>query len=292
MAPSAAPAPAIMCISSMNSTVERSRYSSSNRFLNRSSKSPRYFVPATMDAMSNANNRLPRSAGVICPLAMRWASASARALLPTPGSPSRQGLFFWRRQRISIIRSSSASRQSTGSSRPSCARRVRSRPYFSLGRPVRLDDIRGCAGSTNCPESWRHSRAAWGSSIPKDAIHRLAVQDESSSIAQSRCSFSALAALAAWAPNTANSMALVNSGARSRECSCRGLPRLRAALHPASAVDVTRLRRRKSAAVPRAVCTSASSRWPVSAWEHPCCPASTTAVCTVRAAVREKPLYR
>ena len=54
--------------------------------------------------MSNANNRLPRSAGVICPLAMRWASASARALLPTPGSPSRQGLFFWRRQRISIIR--------------------------------------------------------------------------------------------------------------------------------------------------------------------------------------------
>lgn len=38
-----------------------------------------------------------------------------------------------------------------------------------------------------------------------------------------------------------------------------------AALQLASAVVVTRLRRRKSAALPRAVCTSASSRWPVSA---------------------------
>ena len=291
MAPSAAPAPAMMWISSINKIVERSRYSSSNRFLNRSSKSPRYLVPATIDAMSSASTRLPRSAGVICPAAIRCASASASADLPTPGSPRRQGLFFWRRQRISIMRSNSASRQSTGSSRPSCARRVRSRPYLSLGRPVREAAIRGWAGSTSWPESWRHSRAACGSSMPRAASHRLAVQDESSRMAQSRCSFSALAALAACAPSTANSMALLSSGARSRLCRRRGRPAAWAAVCSARAVDVTRLRRRKSAAVPCAVCTSASSKWPVSAWLHPCCPASTSAVCTVRAAVKEKPLY-
>lgn len=43
--------------------------------------------------MSSASTRLPRSAGVICPAAIRCASASASADLPTPGSPRRQGLF-------------------------------------------------------------------------------------------------------------------------------------------------------------------------------------------------------
>ena len=64
---------------------------------------------------------------------MRWASPSARAVLPTPGSPTRQGLFFCRRQRISIIRSSSLSRQKTGSSSPSAARRVRVPAIFVAG---------------------------------------------------------------------------------------------------------------------------------------------------------------
>ena len=48
--------------------------------------------------------------------AMRWARPSANAVFPTPGSPTRQGLFFWRRHKISTMRSSSASRQNTGSS--------------------------------------------------------------------------------------------------------------------------------------------------------------------------------
>ena len=58
---------------------------------------------------------------------------------------TRQGLFFWRRHRISTMRSSSASRQNTGSSSPSSARRVRSRQYLSLARPARgmLADTRG-----------------------------------------------------------------------------------------------------------------------------------------------------
>ena len=213
-----------------------------------------------MEAISSASTRLLRSDGVICPEAMRWASASARALLPTPGSPSRQGLFFWRRQRISIIRASSASRHSTGSSRPSWASLVRSRPYFSLGLPPRVAAIRGCAGSTICPESWRHSRAAWGTSMPRDASQTLAVQDVSSSMAQSRCSFSARAALAAWAPSTANSIAFRVSGARSCLPRYRGVPQLLACTQPRSADSVIRLRRRKSAAGPWAVCSMASSK--------------------------------
>ena len=108
-------------------------------------KIARYLVPATRLAISSASSRLPCKARGTCPFAMRWASPSANAVLPTPGSPTRQGLFFWRRHRISTIRSSSASRQNTGSSSPSSARRVRSRQYLSLARPARgmLADTRG-----------------------------------------------------------------------------------------------------------------------------------------------------
>ena len=134
---------------------------------------------------------------------------------PHRALPDRQGLFFCRRQRISIMRSSSSSRQRTGSSWPSWARRVRSRPYFSLGRLPREVFMRGWAGRTSCPESWRHSRAACVTSIPSSASQTLAVQAQSSSMAHSRCSFSARGARAALAPKTANSSALRVSGARS-----------------------------------------------------------------------------
>ena len=241
--------------------------------------------------MSSASTRLPRSAGVIWPDAIAWASASARALLPTPGSPSRQGLFFWRRHRISTMRSSSSSRHSTGSRRPSCARRVRSRPYFSLGRPLRAVLIRGCTGSVIWPESWRHSRAAWGTSMPAAASQMLAVQAVSSSMAQSRCSFSALAALDAWAPKMANSMALRLSEERSFLRRWWGWPvPLRLGAASVKEAVVTRLRRRKSAAGPWAVCSMASSRCPVSAVAQPCCPARRSAVRTVREAPRDSPL--
>jgi hypothetical protein len=36
---------------------------------------------------------------------MRWARPSTIAVLPTPGSPISTGLFFWRRERICMIRS-------------------------------------------------------------------------------------------------------------------------------------------------------------------------------------------
>ena len=61
------------------------------------------------------------------------------AVLPTPGSPIRTGLFFVRRERTWITRRISSSRPMTGSSLPSSAACVRSRPnfcsawYFSSG---------------------------------------------------------------------------------------------------------------------------------------------------------------
>ena len=201
MAPSAAPAPTMVWNSSTNRMTPPSRTSSSSRLLRRSSKSPRYLVPATRLAMSSASSRRPLRARGTCPAAMRWASPSARAVLPTPGSPTRQGLFFCRRQRISIIRSSSLSRQKTGSSSPSAARRVRSRQYLSLARlPLGAPDAaRGCAGRVSCPDIWRHSRTASLSCSPIEASIAPAVHPPSSIMAHSRCSGSARGCRAFWA---------------------------------------------------------------------------------------------
>ena len=63
---------------------------------------------------------------------MIWeARPSTIAVLPTPGSPSSTGLFFWRRERICMIRSISVERPITGSSLPSAASFVRLRPNWS-----------------------------------------------------------------------------------------------------------------------------------------------------------------
>ena len=65
------------------------------------------------------------------PDAIRWASPSTTAVLPTPGSPISTGLFFWRRERICMIRSISVCRPTTGSSQPSEACFVKLRPNWS-----------------------------------------------------------------------------------------------------------------------------------------------------------------
>ena len=112
------------------------------------------------------------------PETIRWARPSAMAVLPTPGSPIRTGLFFVRRDRTWMTRRISSSRPMTGSSLPSSASCVRSRPnfwsawYFSSGlwsvtrcgprtcsmaavsalwvAPLRLSDL---AASPPCPEA-------------------------------------------------------------------------------------------------------------------------------------------
>ena len=131
-APSAAPAPTIVCSSSMKRMIRPSAdWISFSTAFSRSSNSPRYFEPARSAPMSSAQTRLPLRPSGTSPATMRCASPSTIAVLPTPGSPIRTGLFFVRRDSTWITRRTSSSRPITGSSLPSSAAAVRSRPNFS-----------------------------------------------------------------------------------------------------------------------------------------------------------------
>ena len=70
------------------------------------------------------------------PFTIFWASPSTTAVLPTPGSPTRAGLFLVRRDSTCMTRSISFSRPITGSSLPSRAAAVRFRPNWSSTREV------------------------------------------------------------------------------------------------------------------------------------------------------------
>ena len=86
--------------------------------MSRSSNSPRYFAPAISAPRSRATTRFSRRPSGTSPRTIRWASPSAIAVLPTPGSPMRTGLFFVRRLSTWMTRRISSSRPMTGSSAP------------------------------------------------------------------------------------------------------------------------------------------------------------------------------
>ena len=70
---------------------------------------------------------LPSIVSGTFPSAMRWARPSATAVLPTPGSPIRHGLFFVLLPRICVTLSISALRPTTGSNLPctdSCVQKL------------------------------------------------------------------------------------------------------------------------------------------------------------------------
>ena len=132
IAPSAPPAPTRVWSSSMKQMISppASLISRSKAF-RRSSNSPRYLVPAMRAPRSRATRRLPFRPSGTSPATMRWASPSTMAVLPTPGSPIRTGLFFVRRESTWTTRRISSSRPITGSSLPFRASSVRSRLYRS-----------------------------------------------------------------------------------------------------------------------------------------------------------------
>ena len=129
-APTAPPAPRSMCSSSMKTITLPSLMISATTPLRRSSKSPRYLVPATIPGRSSCTRRTLCSMSGTSLLTMAWARPSTMAVLPTPASPTRTGLFFVRRRRIWAIRCSSFSRPTRGSVRPTRASWVRSRPNW------------------------------------------------------------------------------------------------------------------------------------------------------------------
>ena len=129
--PSLAPAPTIVWISSIKRTISPSDFSTSSMTdLSRSSNSPRYFAPAIMAPRSRVRIFFDRSASGTSPLMIRIAIPSTIAVLPTPGSPIRTGLFLLRRARIWMARRISSSRPMTGSIFPFLAWSMRSMVYF------------------------------------------------------------------------------------------------------------------------------------------------------------------
>ena len=126
MLPEALPAPMMVCISSIKQIMFGLASSSLIRFFRRSSNCPRYFVPATIDAISSDIRRQLCSIGDTLLSAISCAKPSTMELLPTPGSPISMGLFFLRRNSISCRRCISLSRPTTGSILPSRASFVRS----------------------------------------------------------------------------------------------------------------------------------------------------------------------
>ena len=99
IAPSPAPAPTSVCISSINKTIPPSdSVTSFNTYLRRSSNSPRYFAPAIKAPISNESSFLPLRLSGTSPSTILSANPSAIAVLPTPGSPINTGLFFVRRE--------------------------------------------------------------------------------------------------------------------------------------------------------------------------------------------------
>ena len=63
-------------------------------FFSLSSNSPLYFVPATKSPISSVKTLLSSSMSGISPSCILCAKPSAIAVLPTPGSPIKTGLFL------------------------------------------------------------------------------------------------------------------------------------------------------------------------------------------------------
>ena len=109
--PSAAPAPTIVWISSMNVMIWPFAFLISlSTLFRRSSNSPRYLEPATMEPRSREISFLFCRVLGTSPATMRCARPSTTAVLPTPGSPISTGLFLVRRLRIWMTRRISWSR--------------------------------------------------------------------------------------------------------------------------------------------------------------------------------------
>ena len=131
MAPSAPPAPINVCSSSTNNITFPACVTSVISFLILSSNSPRYFEPATIPERSKDNSRLSSTVSGTSPAMIICARPSTIAVLPTPGSPTKQGLFFIRLLKICTTRCISVFLPTTGSSFPSLANCVKSLEYWS-----------------------------------------------------------------------------------------------------------------------------------------------------------------
>ena len=132
--PAEPPAPISVWASSMNRMIGVGELcTSSITERSRCSNSPFIEAPACISPMSSAQSRTFLSGGGTSPDAMRWAKPSTTAVLPTPASPVRIGLFCRRRISTSINWRISSSRPRIGSISPDLALAVRSCEKRSSG---------------------------------------------------------------------------------------------------------------------------------------------------------------
>src|SRR5690242_4237364 len=202
--PSADPAPTSVCNSSIKMMQFWLSISSFMMVFRRSSNCPRYLVPATINERSSPRILLSARNDGTSPSAMRWASPSTIAVLPTPGSPISTGLFLVRRQRICITRSTSPSRPTSGSSWLSMAACVKSRENSDSREDSRLDPRCGCAFSWVLRAS--SSRMALRRS-PRSCRISAAKHFSSRSNPSSRCSVP----MCLWLRRSASSAAYANT---------------------------------------------------------------------------------
>ncbi len=121
------PAPTSVCVSSMNRMMGLGlACTSSMTERRRCSNSPFMLAPACSRPTSSARSSTSFSEGGTSPRTMRCAKPSTTAVLPTPASPTRMGLFWRRRMRMSTTWRISSSRPTMGSSLPLRACSVRS----------------------------------------------------------------------------------------------------------------------------------------------------------------------
>ena len=158
--PLVAPAPITVWISSMKRIAFGCASSSFITAFSRSSKSPRYRVPASSAPMSSEKIVVSASTAGVSPSTILRASPSAIAVLPTPGSPTSSGLFFRRRQSTWMHRSTSRSRPISGSTSPRRAFSFRSTQYFCNAVSSASLDPWDCAfvsGAASAPLTGRAS---------------------------------------------------------------------------------------------------------------------------------------
>ena len=103
-------------------------FTSCNTAFNLSSNSPLYLAPATSSPISSENIVQSFNPSGTSPLTILNANPSAIAVLPTPGSPIKHGLFLVLLDNICITLSISLLLPTTGSNFPSFAFLVKSSP--------------------------------------------------------------------------------------------------------------------------------------------------------------------
>ena len=132
-------------ISSINKTAFLSSSNSFNKVLKRFSKSPLYLVPARSAPISKENIvASARNSGTFS-LTIKTAKPSAIAVLPTPASPTKSGLFFLRRLNTWSALSSSLSRPIRVSILPLIASSLRLTEKFSIV----LGSSSGCCSASS-----------------------------------------------------------------------------------------------------------------------------------------------